>query len=74
MNWTQPICMRCYEVREPGRQPFRIKAEFAEEETCCDCGEPTQAGIYYRIDPRTVKYPTPEDDDPSGQRLELEKP
>lgn len=61
MNWNQPICGRCYGIREPGRQPSGLKEEFADLEICCDCGEPTKEGIYYRVDPRTVKYPAAEE-------------
>jgi hypothetical protein len=28
-----------------------------EKETCCDCGESTYEGVYFRVDPRTVKFP-----------------
>jgi hypothetical protein len=30
----------------------------AEPEKCCICGSDTKEGIYFRIDPRTVKYST----------------
>lgn len=56
MNWTQPICGECYTKRYPSREPLKVKD--ADPETCCDCGEMTQEGIYFRVDPRTVKFPT----------------
>lgn len=56
MNWNQPICAVCYSNRYPGRNPVRITD--AEAEQCCQCGEETRAGIYYRVDPRTVPHPT----------------
>lgn len=56
MNWTQPICNTCYLARHPGRQAVRVKD--ADPETCCDCGEMTMEGIYFRVDPRTVAFPT----------------
>jgi hypothetical protein len=61
MNWTQPICRACYAERHPDREP----ACFVDErpETCCDCGKQTTDGIYYRVDPRTVKHPTVDRED-----------
>lgn len=59
MGWTQPICSECYAKREPGREPVRVKN--AEAECCCDCGGFTDEGIYYRVDPRTVRFPTNKD-------------
>lgn len=32
----------------------------ADVETCCDCGQTTNEGIYFRVDPRTVQFPTEE--------------
>lgn len=55
-SWTQPICIVCYEKAEPGRIPTMMKE--AGIEKCCICGLPTRNGIYYRIDPRTVAFPT----------------
>ena len=58
MNWTQPICSICYGIRIPGRTPTVVVN--SQEEKCCDCGHPTREGIYYRVDPRTVKFPAEE--------------
>ena len=58
MNWTQPVCDPCYATKEPEREPFRMKEP--ELERCCFCGKQTLSGIYYRVDPRTVPYPTAE--------------
>lgn len=58
MNWTQPICNTCYLARFPSRQAVRVKD--SEPELCCDCGNETLEGIYFRVDPRTVKFPAPE--------------
>ena len=57
MSWTQPVCSECYAEKEPGREPYRMKPEFAEIVRCCFCGRETQEGIWYRADPRTVPYP-----------------
>lgn len=56
MNWTQPICSGCYAVRHPERRP--CAAVPAERERCCVCGNDTLDGIYFRVDPRSVAYPT----------------
>jgi len=56
MNWNQSICLGCYLKRHPGRLPNQVLD--AAPETCCDCGCLTQLGIYYRVDSRTVKFPT----------------
>lgn len=58
MNWNQPICAECYAKRHPGRRPVEVID--ASPEMCCDCGEVTHDGIYYRIDPRTVRFQTEE--------------
>lgn len=55
MSWTQPICSFCYNSRYPGREPLRIADDGYEK--CCDCGKPTSDGIYFRVDPSTVKFP-----------------
>lgn len=57
MSWTQPICSADWYKRYPDREPHRIKPEYAEEETCCYCGEKTTSGIYVREDPSKVPYP-----------------
>ena len=55
-SWTQPCCFDCYAKRYPGRQPVRLKV--AEKETCVDCGEETEDGIYIRVDPEHAAHPT----------------
>lgn len=59
-SFTQPICGKCYGVRQPHRTPSAIVPEFAEAEKCSDCGAETREGIYHRIDPTEVKHPSPE--------------
>lgn len=47
------------------RQPVRanIGAEWMDLlEWCCKCGRATTSGIYIRVDPATVRYPTPEEE------------
>lgn len=57
MPWTQPICQDCYAIAEPRREPVRLKEP--SPEICCICGTETREGIYYRVDPTTVRFPTP---------------
>jgi hypothetical protein len=47
--WTHPQCTVCWSAANPGRQPYRMLDP--EPETCCWCGQPTQAGIYVRENP-----------------------
>jgi hypothetical protein len=56
LSFTQPICPDCYDGRYPGRLPTQLVD--ATEERCCDCGLPTHAGVYIRVDPATVPHPT----------------
>lgn len=59
MTWTQPMCMPCW-VRDHGaRQPHTHREPTVER--CCKCGTPTQSGIYVRLDPTRVPYPSEED-------------
>jgi hypothetical protein len=56
MSWTQALCDPCWVIRQGARIAHRVKD--APTEKCCDCGNRTTSGIYYRVDPATVKYPT----------------
>lgn len=60
MNWTQPLCCDCWHAEHVNLRPIRIRDP--EIERCCKCGKLTDSGIYLRIDPRTVPYPTEEED------------
>lgn len=59
MSWTQPICNPCFGQMHPDRTPVRVKDD--DLMYCCMCGRGTGAGIYIRIDPRTVQFPRTED-------------
>jgi hypothetical protein len=48
-EWPHPICLDCWDARNPGRVPRRIVE--AESEMCCFCGRRTTAGVYLRFDP-----------------------
>lgn len=56
MGWTQAMCRTCWDVREPNREPHLLNTP--EMEVCCICGQDTTDGIYVRIDPTTVPYPS----------------
>lgn len=55
MGWTQPICQRCWDQENPGREAHVLTE--ADPEVCCICGGETVDGIYVRKDPKTVAYP-----------------
>ena len=60
MSWTQPICIECWNRREPERLPTRIVEEEKEWERCAFCGWLTRSGIYTRVDPTSVAFPRSE--------------
>lgn len=51
-EWTHSICGPCWDQREPGRAPLRLKEP--DTEICCFCGTATTSGIYVRQDPDTL--------------------
>lgn len=55
-SFTQPLCDPCWDGEHTGREPIRLRD--TDPEMCCKCGEPTLSGIYIRVNPHTVKYPT----------------
>ena len=59
-SWNQAVCPPCYGAEYPNNTPVTLNDR--KVETCCQCGIGTGAGTYYRVDPATVPYPTPEDD------------
>lgn len=60
LSWTQPVCEWCYRDLMPDRIPHRLKEP--EANPCCICGSVNQDGIYFRVDPTTVRYPQEDDD------------
>lgn len=56
MNWTQPMCERCWFDQRGNVMPTRVNA-LPPAERCAWCGRPTVAGIYVRQDPTAVPYP-----------------
>lgn len=62
-SWTQPICTECFGKRNPGREPTQLVDHMRSEETCSVCGATTRDGIYFRVDPATVDWPTNLKDD-----------
>jgi hypothetical protein len=57
-SWTQPMCDDCWTADNPGREPMRFVESERQAEQCCKCGAGTKSGIYVRVDPSTVTYPT----------------
>lgn len=53
-QWTHPICVDCWFVRNPERVPVQIKEVTTEH--CCYCGQMTHAGIYMRDDPENPRH------------------
>jgi hypothetical protein len=61
-SWAQPCCSACFTRRLPTTAPKPVSEQTRKPETCCDCGIETTEGIYTRVDPETVRFPTAEDD------------
>ncbi len=61
MSWRHSLCSGCYEEREPGRRPVRVRE--AAVETCCACGKKHSSGIYYRADPSGLRCEGVHDDE-----------
>lgn len=49
-TWNHAICWDCWRVKNPDREPVRLRPEHAHQETCCYCGQDTLSGIYVRED------------------------
>jgi hypothetical protein len=73
VNWNQPQCEACWIEQEATwdvdeaegfgyitgiRLPVVMAGPERRVERCAWCGRPTIAGIYKRVDPQTVLYPT----------------
>lgn len=60
MTWTQPVCSECWYSRDDARPAVALplSAEDLPIERCCYCGGQTVSGIYVRIDPASVPYPS----------------
>ena len=52
-RWNHSICEKCWNEKNPDREPIRIREEFRDEkpEACCFCSSPHNSGIYVRQDP-----------------------
>lgn len=61
MTWTQPLCRACWDKERPHDRPYPMAERFRVQETCCLCGQSTDAGIYVRRDPKAVPFPTLDD-------------
>jgi hypothetical protein len=58
-NWTQASCVDCWDRNNPDRRSDP-DAEYTNGaiEVCAWCGGKTISGIYVRVDPKTVPFPT----------------
>lgn len=56
LSWNQPICDVCFWLRNPNREPVRLREP--EAEICAYCGDGTTSGIYVRADPASFNFPT----------------
>jgi len=61
VRWTQPSCDDCWTLHASRAAPRRLAEAHREAEMCCWCGELTRSGIYVRVDPTTVPFPTTAD-------------
>jgi hypothetical protein len=60
-SWTQPACDTCFAETFPSvTNPARMVKEMRTDERCCMCGAVDRSGIFIRINPSTVPYPTEE--------------
>jgi hypothetical protein len=55
-RWNHSICEDCWDKRNPGREPVRVRLEKLEDmnainEVCCFCGDKHSSDIYVREDP-----------------------
>jgi hypothetical protein len=55
-SFTQPICLDCWSSGHGEKQPARLVEP--DVEICAYCGEENEDGIYIRVDPSTVPWPT----------------
>ena len=79
-SWRSAICEACWLSREPYtvridetglveiRTPVRARlyeeGDRLELQVCGYCGAPTIWGVYVRVDPATIPYPTPTGPEP----------
>jgi hypothetical protein len=68
VNWRQPICTECWETRNPGRIPVRLRSRPWTVEQCSFCGHRTGAGIFVRAHPDSVPFPAADDPDGSDPK------
>ena len=71
LSWTQPQCEACWIEQNMThgddavfsiRRPTVLVQEHTHIEFCAWCGKPTIMGIYVRADPKTVPYPSKDDE------------
>lgn len=52
--WTHSLCDPCFEKRRDADRPV-TRLKNPDPEVCCDCGETTTSGIYFRADGATMR-------------------
>jgi len=56
-GYVQPLCDENWLVwADPYREPVRVL--HSPTEVCCLCGQPTDSGIYVRVNPDVVPFST----------------
>jgi hypothetical protein len=63
LSFTQPICGECYASLNSGRVPIQTIEQVRTKEICAWCGHPTKEGIFTRVDPKTIAFPTKKKDE-----------
>lgn len=69
VSWTQAVCAQCYTAWSIGFHESVVKPVVmtnAETEQCCMCGKDNDDGIYVRVNPNVVPYPSNEEGDGDG--------
>lgn len=56
--FTQPICNHCYVSQVLSQSAHRLSFDVRIAELCCCCGQMTGSGLYVRVDPHRVPWPT----------------
>lgn len=52
--WNHALCLGCFRLLVPGKEPVRFKSPNDPEPDCCHCSEPTNEGIWYRAEPDSM--------------------
>lgn len=50
-KWIHSICVECWNARNSGHEPVRLKAIYRTADSCCFCGHQHKSGIFIRQAP-----------------------